>query len=158
MSEEASYTSYVKELEKQLPVLKKRTLSPKQLLQKNNLLGAAGEHTAVTFLKQKQFSILDTNLRWKQLEVDIIAKTPDGQILVFVEVKTRRATAVHNQFGPLSQAYNYKKKIASISIGALIAAKLNWHGPIRFDLITISVDSSVGGQPKEINHYEYVNW
>jgi len=158
MSEEVSYTSCVNELEKQLPVLKKRTLSLKQLQHKNNLLGATGEHIAVTFLKQKQFSIIDTNLRWKQLEVDIIAKTPDGQVLVFVEVKTRRATSVHNQFGPLFQAYDYKKRIASISIGGLIAAKMNWHGPIRFDLITISVDSSEASQPKEINHYEYVNW
>lgn len=80
---------------------------------------------------------------------------------MFVEVKTRRATTVQSQFGPISQAYNYKKRIASISIGALLAAKLNWYGPIRFDLITIAINEKNDdskGHPPEINHYEYVNW
>ena len=49
--------------------------------------GKKGEQLAVNYLTKQGFNVLETNWRYKKLEVDIIAK--DGEILVFVEVKTR---------------------------------------------------------------------
>ena len=53
----------------------------------HHVLGQQGEALAVTYLAEKGYQILETNWRFKRAEVDIIAKL--GQVLVFIEVKTR---------------------------------------------------------------------
>ncbi|MFZ4620277.1 MAG: YraN family protein [Bacteroidota bacterium] len=53
--------------------------------------GAAGEETAVNFLKQNGYEILEQNYYYNHGEIDIVAK--DGKVLVFVEVKSRRSSA-----------------------------------------------------------------
>jgi putative endonuclease len=47
-----------------------------------------GEEAACTFLKNKDYKILDRNYRKNYTEIDIIAVSKD-KVLVFVEVKTR---------------------------------------------------------------------
>ncbi len=54
---------------------------------KHNELGKRGEELALNFLKEKQYSILETNWRWEKAEVDIIASF--NQCIIFIEVKTR---------------------------------------------------------------------
>ena len=49
--------------------------------------GNLGEDQAVTFLKSKNYKILERNFRSKFGEIDIIAR--DGKCLVFCEVKMR---------------------------------------------------------------------
>lgn len=71
----------------------------------NKLLGIEGEDFAVTFLKKLGWQILERNWRNKKAELDIIAK--DGEILVFVEVKTRST----NYFGPPEWAVTEKKSV-----------------------------------------------
>lgn len=141
-------------------------LSPKQLQLNNFQVGEFGEHSATTFLLNSQYRVLDSNLRWKKFEVDIVAVSPDGQTLVLVEVKTRlqkpHSIAV-DTFGPISQAYSFQKKIAFLAIGKVIAAKMNWHKQIRFDLITVLLaQDKKGGKLEEskvqFQHYEYVQW
>lgn len=51
-------------------------------------LGARGEQLAVEHLEGEGYAILDTNWRCAGGEVDIIAE--EGQVLAFVEVRTRR--------------------------------------------------------------------
>lgn len=55
-----------------------------------NKIGAYGEQIAVTYLKNKGFSILDTNYLKKWGEIDIVAReTVNNKTIVhFVEVKT----------------------------------------------------------------------
>lgn len=52
-------------------------------------LGKSGEDRAVNFLRQKGFSIIRTNYRTPDGEIDIIAQ--DGDTIVFIEVKSRRS-------------------------------------------------------------------
>ncbi|MCY3917749.1 MAG: YraN family protein [Chloroflexi bacterium] len=54
----------------------------------SNRTGAAGERIAIEYLRAKGYTIVETN--WSTIvgELDIVAKR--DEILVFVEVKTRR--------------------------------------------------------------------
>ncbi|MCR3922808.1 MAG: YraN family protein [Firmicutes bacterium] len=52
-------------------------------------LGQRGEVVAATFLKNLGYTILAKNWRCERGELDLVAK--DGQILVFIEVKTRKS-------------------------------------------------------------------
>lgn len=56
-------------------------------------LGRQGESAARSYLEKNGFHILETNWRYKKLEVDLIACKEDQ--VVFVEVKTRSS----NDFG-----------------------------------------------------------
>lgn len=51
-------------------------------------LGARGEQLAARHLESEGYTILDTNWRCAAGELDIIAQ--EGEILAFVEVRTRR--------------------------------------------------------------------
>jgi len=53
-------------------------------------LGDFGEEIAKKYLRQCGFQILDRNWRCYQGEIDLVAR--DGDVLVIVEVKTRRTT------------------------------------------------------------------
>ena len=49
--------------------------------------GKKGEEVAIKHLEKNNFAILEKNWRYSRAEVDIICK--EGDVLVFVEVKTR---------------------------------------------------------------------
>ncbi|MFL5753936.1 MAG: YraN family protein [Bacteroidia bacterium] len=56
--------------------------------------GKEGEEASIAYLRKMGFTILETNWRFKKLEIDIIAM--EGDTLVAVEVKTR-STAVFGE-------------------------------------------------------------
>lgn len=66
--------------------------------------GTAGEETAVKFLKQNGYQILEQNYYYNHGEIDIVAK--DGTVLVFIEVKSRRSSA----FGAPEESVTPKKQ------------------------------------------------
>lgn len=51
-------------------------------------LGASGETAAAQYLRAQGLTVTDRNLRTPHGEIDIIAR--DGDMIVFVEVKSRR--------------------------------------------------------------------
>jgi putative endonuclease len=55
----------------------------------NRVLGDRGERTAAAFLRRAGMRVIVRNYRTPGGEIDIVAR--DGETLVFVEVKTRRA-------------------------------------------------------------------
>ena len=57
---------------------------------RNQLLGQKGEEVACGYLRKKGYTIVTRNWRSKIGEIDIVAKR--GDVLVFVEVKTRGGT------------------------------------------------------------------
>lgn len=53
--------------------------------------GAWGERLAADFLEAKGYRILGRNVRFgSRCELDLVARSPASDVLVFVEVKTRR--------------------------------------------------------------------
>lgn len=55
-------------------------------------LGEEGEEIAARYLRENGYQILDRNWRIKEGELDIVALTPDDEI-IFVEVKSRSSAA-----------------------------------------------------------------
>lgn len=111
----------------------------------HNELGVLGEKIALEYLKNKGYKILDINWICGHKEVDIIAK--DGDILVFVEIKTRRSTYlidpevsvdVYKQNNLIWAANNYVNN-----------NKLDMD--VRFDIISIVVNNN---NEKKIEHIE----
>ena len=69
-----------------------------------HLLGQEGEQLAAAYLLNKGYRILERNYRYHRNEIDIIAK--HGQVLCFVEVKTRISSAK----GDPAEAVTLKKQ------------------------------------------------
>ena len=109
-------------------------------------LGREGEQRASRYLEARGYRIVARNVRAARVELDVIARR--GAMLVFVEVKTRRATG-SSGFGTHTQAAEAvdARKQARLRRGA--RAWLDAHpverryaGRMRFDVITCLV-----GQP-----------
>ncbi|MEZ4932671.1 MAG: YraN family protein [Saprospiraceae bacterium] len=93
--------------------------------------GKKGEALAVNFLQKNGFDILETNWRFRKLEVDIIAKEKD--VLVFVEVKTRST----DFFGHPEEFVDpvKEKHLAKAAAEYMALIKHDW--AIRFDVVAI---------------------
>ena len=93
--------------------------------------GRHGEELAVAFLEKAGFQILETNWRYRRSEVDIIAK--DGEVLVFVEVKTRS----YDYFGRPEEFVDKKKEghLARAAAGYMQQTGHEW--AIRFDVVAV---------------------
>ena len=98
---------------------------------KRPTLGDWGERIAVNYLMKQGYEILDRNYKTKLGELDIVAK--EGDIIVFVEVKTRSSRS----FGLPQEAVNFKKqnKIMRMALQYLQDHKLA--GSWRIDVVGI---------------------
>lgn len=106
-------------------------------------IGKKGEDLAEAFLVNKGFSIVAKNFRHKKAEVDIIARKDDW--LIFVEVKTRTTVA----FGEPEAFVDAKKARMIFSAAEEYIFSTNWHGHVRFDVISVKL-----GKETEIVHFE----
>jgi putative endonuclease len=94
-------------------------------------LGRRGEAAAVRLLKERGYLVLGCNVRLPGGEIDVIGK--DGDVIVFVEVKTRAS----KRFGPALAAVGAQKRR---TLRALAADWLQIAAPrarARFDIVTI---------------------
>lgn len=110
--------------------------------------GEEGEEIAARLLEEKGYEIIERNYRFGKGEIDIIAKDPKTDYLVFVEVKSRKNLEFGepeyaitknkiNQVKKIASAYLYEKEIHEIDC--------------RFDVISILFRAKV---KPIINHYE----
>lgn len=70
-----------------------------------NPVAKIGENLACDYLAKKGYKILERNYRKSYAEIDIIALSPDREVLVFVEVKTRTS----EKFGTPLESITYWK-------------------------------------------------
>jgi putative endonuclease len=108
-------------------------------------LGRRGEDLAHRYLRSAGFTILARNYRpGGDSEVDIVAR--DGDITVFVEVKSRRSA----EFGSPGRAIDRDKQkhIVRAARSYVTRAGLTW-SQVRFDTISI-----VFSQPPSIVHQQ----
>jgi putative endonuclease len=112
-------------------------------------VGREGEDKGVGYLREKGWTILERNYRAERGEIDIVAL--DGDVLVFVEVKTKR----HNSFGEPESWVDQRKQM---QIGKVAQAYIQQHNiydkDCRFDVIGI-VNC---GQNIEIRHIKDAFW
>ncbi|NCN82949.1 MAG: YraN family protein [Candidatus Pacebacteria bacterium] len=126
--------------------LEKRILSPKQRKLATNKLGAAGEKRAASFLTNKGYQIIATNIAVGKYEIDIIALDPKVNEIVFCEVKTRRS----NYFGDPSVAVTPKKLAAIRNVARAYLRQHPKYLQYRYDIISVLPDT--------IDQFENVTW
>ena len=96
-------------------------------------LGNRGESLAEKYLLEIGYQILERNWRFSRAEVDIIAK--DGEILVFVEVKTRSSEI----FGKPEESISPQKEALLKDAAAVYMEQIGHDWEIRFDIIAIVI-------------------
>jgi putative endonuclease len=94
--------------------------------------GKEGEETAKNHLILIGYKILETNWRFKKLEIDIIARTE--KTIVFVEVKARHT----NSFGEPEVFVTKKKQAFLIAAANQYIQQNNLEMEARFDIIAIT--------------------
>lgn len=118
----------------------------------NKQTGDKGEAVAERFLRQKGFQVLHQNYRIGHLELDLVCQSPDGQFLVFVEVKTRQ----NLQFGHPAEALHAVKRDRLIRAAALyLDQKKMEEVKCRFDVVSIVMQQ---GEAIQIEHFEDAFW
>lgn len=110
----------------------------------HNETGKLGEDVAARYLQGKGYQILDRNWRWHKKELDIIAF--DNNLLVFIEVKTRKYGSLEN---PKDAVTIKKQKLIIIAANAYIEAK-NIEKEVRLDIISVILK----GKETIIEHIE----
>ena len=102
-------------------------------------LGRFGEELASRRLRKLGYEILETNYKCRLGEIDLVAR--DGDVLVFVEIKTRK----NRPLGEAKEAV-HKRKQGQLSRVALayLKSKNLWGTKARFDVVAIGV-----GEDKE---------
>jgi putative endonuclease len=102
-------------------------------------LGRSGEEAAAAFLRKNDFRIVCRGFRFQRGEIDIIAY--EGEVLVFVEVKTRQSP----DFGPPEEAVTGAKQrqIRRLAEAYLMLNSLG-DVPCRFDIVSVFVNPREG--------------
>lgn len=101
-------------------------------MRNNKILGNAGEEMAYEHLISMGYRILDKNFRCKLGEIDLIGF--DGDILCFIEVKTRTS----NIFGNPSEAVSSYKQHRIVKSALMYISKNRLNNFMcRFDIIEI---------------------
>ncbi|MBN2549818.1 MAG: YraN family protein [Anaerolineales bacterium] len=122
-------------------------------------LGAWGENQAAEYLQERSYTILERNARTPYGELDLVASQPmprigdqpAGQVVVFIEVKTRRSQA----YGLPEEAVTERKKAHLLAAAqAYLQAHPELEGDWRVDVV--AVEHTSADQEPVITHFENV--
>lgn len=120
--------------------------------------GAAGERCAEAFLRRRGFRIIARNWRSprdRRDELDLVCR--DDEALVFVEVKTRSASALVSGYHAVDRR---KKNALRRAADAYLKALAPRDRPltIRFDIIEVEIsdEKSEAGSEPLVRHFENV--
>lgn len=112
----------------------------------HNECGTKGEKLATVYLKEKGYTILETNWRNRNLEADIIAV--HSGVMIIAEVKTRSS----NYFGD-PETFVTKQKQSNLrkaANGYIQQKQLDLE--VRFDIISVILDKI--SDQATVNHIE----
>ena len=102
------------------------------MTQRTKKLGNDGENITVTWLKQKNFTIISQNYNTRWGEIDIIATKDD--VISFVEVKTRLSC-----YFPISSVVTKRKQKKIIKTAKSFILKNNIIDKVfRFDIAVVT--------------------
>jgi putative endonuclease len=113
-------------------------------------LGRLGEELALAHLERLGFELIARNHRTRHGEIDLVVF--DGRTLVFVEVKTRRASGPGR--GPWESLHDRKRQQVRRMAASFLAEVLDRpHSPeLRFDAIGVVIDGQ--GRLVRLDHLE----
>lgn len=110
------------------------------------VLGKLGEKLAGDYLSSQSYQIVGLNWRCRSGEIDIIAL--DGEVLVFVEVRTRRQTGTYGS--PQESVDSRKQKQIKATAQVFLHQHHKHECKVRFDMIAVQMDMQ--GDLLHINH------
>jgi len=96
-------------------------------------LGRLGEELAARALAARGYRIRERNWRCPAGELDIVAQ--DGDVLAFVEVKTRRG----REFGTPEEGVTPAKQAKLIELTATYVQESGWPGDWRIDVVAVEL-------------------
>ena len=111
-------------------------------------LGAFGEKKAANYLRLHGYKIIDTNCRYRQGEIDIVAQK-HGYI-VFAEVKLRKK----NLYGEAREFVTPAKQQRVIAAAQLWLQQHETDMQPRFDVIEVYAPEGINTRKVMINHIE----
>ena len=94
-------------------------------------LGALGEEVAARRLRELGYTVLERNYRCAAGEIDIVAM--DGNVLVLVEVRTRRG----GRMGTPEESISPRKKAKMIEVAQTYVAEREYAGDWRMDVVAV---------------------
>lgn len=98
--------------------------------------GKAAERHAAQLLRERGYRLLETNVRFRGGELDIVAE--DGETLVFVEVRARRPGlygTAGESIGALKRQRVYRAAEAYLQRHEALQTR-----PSRIDVVTVQLD------------------
>lgn len=111
----------------------------------HNDLGNWGEDEAALFLEEEGYVIVERDWKIGRRDLDIIAFSPDGSVLVIVEVKTR----ADEEYQLPEEAVD-PRKMRNLAVAANAYVKeCNIDKELRFDIVSIVGSNR---QVKSIQH------
>ena len=111
-------------------------------------IGQYGENLAEAYLNEKGYKLAAKNWRCSIGELDLIAW--QGEMLVFIEVRTRRG----KKFGSPEESITPTKQAKLIELAYTFMAENNHQDcPWRIDVIAIVLDGQ--NQVRRFNHIEW---
>ncbi len=111
-------------------------------------IGIQGEEYASQYLQMQGYEFLGANVRCGRSEIDLIFK--DGNILVFVEVKTRKDSVLVEP----EDSVGIKKQNMMIRGAELYLEEMALENEIRFDIVSVIL--TPGGY--RIKHFKDAFW
>ena len=127
------------------------TLFRKKSVTESRRAGDWGEAAAADFLKARGYRILGRNVRFgSRCELDLVARSPAPEALVFIEVKTRR----NEDYGRPASAVDRAKRraLGRAAVRYLRRVKAK-PAHIRFDVVEV-VGAPDGAAPV-VRHIEH---
>ncbi len=110
---------------------------------KRRQTGTRGELLAAGYLRSQGFTILETNYRCSEGEIDIVAR--DGETMVFVEVKARR----NRNFGsPEESVTPAKQQRLRLAVARYCEEHPGTPEQRRIDVVAVEMDAA--GEPTRI--------
>lgn len=113
-------------------------------------LGRQGEAVAAEYLTRQGWEVVARNWRTRAGELDIIAR--DGDWLVFVEVRARRAgrKGATPTAGIPEESVTPRKQLQLITLADAYLFELPFNGPVRIDVIALEL--AADGSVARLNH------
>lgn len=105
--------------------------------------GRRGEDIAADYLHEKGYAVVERNFRYRRAEVDLIVR--NSNLLVFIEVKTRRNT----DFGFPESFVSPEQAELIVAAADHYVREQKWEGLIRFDIVAITLEPDI-----KIEHFE----